>query len=149
MTKPSPWNGILESLHSALIDTLIEEFPDSKPELGMPVRRDAWSLQPEVTRLVARELVCDQARALAGIGINDAAQSAIEKAAKTTIEEFLDKLMRRAEPDFKRRGLCVTIKACEPRLDSAVTVTPTRVIWIPLRISQKNDTLVFHLGIGI
>ena len=146
MSRPSPWNGILESLHSALIDALIEEFPDIKPELGMPIRRDAWSLEPDVTRMVVHELTCEQGQALAAIGINDAAHAALKKRPTSSPEKFLELLMRRAEPDFKRRGLSVTSRSADL---TATSISPTRVIWIPLRISQKNDALVFHLGIGI
>ena len=146
MSRPSPWNGILESLHSALIDTLIEEFPDIKPELGMPMRRDAWGLESDVTRLVVHELTCDQAHALAAIALNDAAHAALVKRPSSAPEKFLENLMRRAEPDFKRRGLSVTSRSADLTANS---VSPTRVIWIPLRISQKTDALVFHLGIGI
>ena len=144
MSRPSPWNGILESLHSALIDTLIEEFPDIKPELGMPKRRDAWSLESDVTHLIIQELTCDQGQALAGIGVNDAAHAVLVK--RSSPEKFLEKLMRRAEPDFKRRGLSVTSRSVD---STASSVSPTRVIWIPLRISRKTDDLLFHLGIGI
>ena len=38
----SPWTALLESLHSSLIDELTDRHPEPKPELGMPIRMNAF-----------------------------------------------------------------------------------------------------------
>jgi hypothetical protein len=143
----SPWNALTEALHSALIDELNERFPREKPILGMPRRANGFSepsdgltailgvnvTLPDVGKGVA--LLAIEARSGNGGGVGALAD-----------EEVWAAILRRAQPDFARRG--ITPSFGFPRIAahfSAELNKPRLLVWFPFELTHG---LVF-LGLGV
>lgn len=142
----SPWNALLESLHSALIDELNERFPDEKPELGMPMRQAELAAPAEGIgeyALIEIELSAQKGIALIGVALLGT-DSALGDALKLWQAVF-----KRAQPEFARRGIsprAMSIskaRGCTPALPKGIV--PNRVIWIPFKIDQAR----IYLGLGV
>lgn len=149
----SPWTALLESLHSALIDELIERHPEPKPELGMPQRHRHLAM-PAPGALSA--VICEVSFALAqpttassetcGFALI-AVDEACAKNLKLDAPLVWNALIKRAGREFGFRGI-------QPRLgDLKVLKGPTlpagfsepaRVIWIPFKLGSG----VCYLGVG-
>jgi len=139
------WNGILKSLHSALIDELNERYPDEKPELGLPSRSAGWALAPQ-----SRSALLVPVAAEGGAGI--AALGALSSQTEADLEQLFRNLLKRAAPDFARLEI-------SPRFAKAVfspngslpkgIPAPAMVIWLPISLSLKKERFVFDLGVGV
>lgn len=50
----SPWTGLLEALHSALIDELTDRHPEPKPVLDLPRRHSSWTIPGQDVTTILR-----------------------------------------------------------------------------------------------
>lgn len=145
----NPWQGLLESLHSALIDELTERDPAVKPELGMPGRRPRWDLPEGASGAIV--CVADYGDTGTGAGVAALAWgpgTSGRGPGASTAREVWDALLKRAAGELSRRGL-------KPRFATPAgpgggaglppgASPPGRVIWIPLRAPDY----AYFLGIG-
>ena len=142
----SPWTAFLESLHSALLDELIERHPEPKPELGLPMRKSQFALpEPSATAIVLCEVEqADKSRGIGCIAMNSGCSNTLGIGPKA----LWDACMKRAGADFARREI-------RPRISQVVEVKntiplpkgfpePTRVIWIPVRF--PSGSCYFGMG---
>lgn len=149
----SPWTALLESLHSALIDELIELHPEPKPELGMP-QRHRNLVMPASGALSA--VICEVSFVLAqptsqqtettGFALI-ALDEACAKKLKLDARKLWSALIKRAGREFGFRGI-------QPRLGDLKDLKsptlppgfsePARVIWIPFKLGAGTC----YLGVG-
>ena len=145
----NPWTALLESLHSALVDELIERHPEPKPELGMPQRhRDLVLPAPGLQGA----LICDvgftleaggETRGFALFAVD--AEGALKL--KTDSRGLWRSLLGRAGREFVFRK--IKPRLGEPKdLNSAELpagfAVPSRVIWIPFKLNPGSC----YLGVG-
>lgn len=132
----SVWNAILQASHSSLIDTLNENYPDDKLELGLPKRFDAWGTTEGADHFIMREVNSGQETGLLALGLS-------EKDAKTG-EAIFKQMMVRIEKEFKLRKVDAT-------LGKALAKAPSlrMTIWLPIRIVKKSSLQIFDLAVGI
>ncbi|MGZ3687238.1 MAG: hypothetical protein ACXVBW_02995 [Bdellovibrionota bacterium] len=138
----SPWTAFLESLHSALIDELIEIHPEPKPELGMPSRSRELRAPAEGLAYFAADVTLAETRGVALIGMDPGAERALGLApgALWTV------VFKRAGTEFHRRAIM-------PRLEGEKSVAALggvgaalqKVVWIPFKLGEAR---VF-LGMGV
>jgi hypothetical protein len=144
----TPWTHLLESLHSTLIDELIERYPDFKPELGMPRRANEWALP---THLPVQEMILinvqfDHHLELGFSGLAAKWDSDFEP--DFDLKSLWQKLRLRAQKEFQRRALAplwgpeVSLTAYH-QLPEPLSA-PKRLIWIPVKV----PTLQLWLAIG-
>ncbi|MCM2276993.1 MAG: hypothetical protein NDJ89_02835 [Oligoflexia bacterium] len=145
------WTAVLESLHSALIDELVERHPEPKPTLGMPVRQR----QPVSPVPGGKVLLCELLPNGEGPeAVRGAALLAFDpgfmKALGIGHVAFWQALLKRAGTEFQRRQI-------QPRIGNPVEIPagtaalalpagygePTRVIWVPFQIPEGTC----HLGL--
>lgn len=142
----SAWNGVLQALHSALIDELNESFPEEKPELGLPARIAGWGLSAQAqTALVAKVSVDGQA------GV--AALGSLSSQKETELKELFARVVKRADSDFQRRGISPVFDSqpaygADGRLPAGFS-SPSMVIWLPISLDTKKERFVFDLGVGV
>jgi hypothetical protein len=148
----NPWTALLESLHSALIDELIERHPEPKPELGMPIRQKIFAF-PSAD--LATALVCDATFALeaggesAGFAILGA-DALCEKKLNLSTQGMWEALLKRAGREFDMRKIRPRVgSAVELRNSGAVTLprgfaVPSRVVWVPFKLNPG----ICYLGVG-
>ena len=132
----SPWNALLESLHSAFIDELNARFPDEKPSLGLPIRQTGFAPPAKAKRLKIFSV-------LVGDGLPAGVAFLAVSESQADLDGVWAGLLARAEPEFKRRG----IKPLLNQLDKDIPVctsSVTRSVWIPIEIRGQ-----WYLGIGI
>lgn len=132
----SPWTALLESLHSAVIDELVERHPEPKPELSMPVRRSLWSKPSD---LLDKTFMC-RVEFPAGAGVALLAmEPASAKKLGVKLPELWKSVLKRAGSEFARRGI-------QPKLDAPFEIAfsepypkglepePKRWVWIPIKL---------------
>ncbi len=141
----SPWTALLESLHSALIDELVERHPEPKPELGMPVRKTQFSLpDPSATSWVLCEVVMGTSAGIAVIAMN----ADCAKTLSATPKDLWDAVLKRAGSEFSRREIKPRVsQLVEPKNTTPLPKgypEPTRMIWIPIRFPSGSC----YLGVG-
>src|SRR5688572_26146042 len=106
----NPWNGLLESLHSAVIDEVTDILRSGeggeKPVLGMPTRIGTWKMpDPAPHKLLVATVAFG-----AGSGIGLVAFGAdTARVLKTDLRAFYDAVLARAAMELERRGLRPTI----------------------------------------
>ena len=146
----SPWNALLESLHSSLIDELNERMPDHKPELGMPKRisnteRPSPGLLPIYWARVSLESSppSNNAPTVKAMGwVAVAVDETATQLLQNDIFKFWHAVLARAQTsEFSRRG----IKPIFESLDSLTQATAKMVIWMPFRMQNAQ----IFLGVGI
>jgi hypothetical protein len=130
---------LFEALHSAWIDEWTERVTENKPELGMPVRSRGFVLPPSVTEenCVRFSVQLGQSQGIAALAI--CFEQGKEQGFSLT--DCWQRLLRRAEPEFKRRGIRPVFAALAP---GASAIHLTRFVWVPL----KMDVGVCFLGLG-
>ena len=141
----SPWNLLLESLHSSLLDELLERVPQAKPELGLP-RRDPGLLWPDpgVETLFAWKIELTGGRGFAFLGFDFEAQKRIQVEPVV----FWESLLARAKKlEFPRRAIAPEFT--DPKQIKAQKSIdhpkPKMVIWIPFGLLPGRT----YLGIGV
>jgi hypothetical protein len=147
----TPWNQLLESLHSSLIDELVDRINDTKPELGLP-KREAGLLWPDPS--VAELLVIDLTLSAAGseatgsgqvfIGLDPHATQRLNLAAEALWQKML---VRAKKLEFPRRKLAphfASPRKIRPN-EANPGQAPSRVIWIPFGLLPGR----VYLGVGI
>ena len=143
---PSPWTALLESLHSALIDELVERHPEPKPELGLPLRQNRFAVPSVgIERLLLAEAGFDASQGIALL----ATEPGFMRKLALTHQQLWQAMLARATGDFARRGIQPRFAAArEFRATEAFppsTLRCARVIWIPLRIPSGEC----FFGIGV
>jgi hypothetical protein len=141
----SPWTALLESLHSALIDELVERHPEPKPELGLPLRKTQFALpDPSATAWVLCEVLIEDARGIVVIAMNSDCSRTLNLDAKTLWEAVL----KRSGSEFSRRSIRPRVsQLAEPKNTTPFPKgfpEPTRMIWIPIRFPTGSC----YLGVG-
>jgi hypothetical protein len=142
----NPWTALLESLHSALIDELVERHPEPKPELGMPIRKTQFSLpDPSATSWILCELVCDGQRGIAVIAMNADCSKTLDIGPGA----LWDAVMKRAGAEFSRREIRPRVSQQEEPKNTTPLPKgypePGRMIWIPIRLPAGSC----YLGLGV
>ncbi len=131
----NPWNALLESLHSALIDELVERVPEPKPELGLPSRQTGFSLpEPRISEVWSVQVELQgSGRGKILIGLSTGAAAAMGVSAEALFEAVWSRAQR---CEFSRRGLQPVIQP--GRLQSrADDPEVTRILGFPFRITQE------------
>ena len=139
----SPWTSLLESLHSALIDELIERHPEPKPELGMPIRQGALKFPfPSSDQILLTDVTLSwNSKVTPGFIIVALDAEAYTKL-RLSSEDLWNLMQRRAGSEFIRRGIqpifaaSQTVSSSNP-LPSRLMSSP-RVIWIPFHLNPGN-----------
>lgn len=142
----SPWTALLESLHSALVDELIERHPEPKPTLGLPLRQREFGAPAESLKsLLVTQVAIGDNQGLACLALDSACLTELGIQPSTLWEA----LVKRAAVEFARRQL-------RPRFDKSAELgpgvklppghlQPQRVIWIPFTLKDGRC----FLGIGV
>ena len=131
----SPWNALLESLHSALIDELNERFPDEKPSLGLPARKNGFELPANRAKLMLVSV--DMAGGgKPGLAFLTSSEHGCD------LEGIWSGVLRRCTTEFARRGIAPKLSTADE--DAAKRRGVTRCIWIPLELHGQ-----WHLGVGV
>lgn len=149
----SPWTALLESLHSALIDELIELHPEPKPELGMP-QRHRQLVMPASGPLTA--VICEitftlaqptpavtETRGFALIAVDEVCA----KKLKLDAGKLWSALIKRAGREFGFRGIQPRLGGLKELKNPALPpgfAEPARVIWIPFKLGSGTC----YLGVG-
>ena len=142
----SPWNGVLQGLHSSLIDELNERFPDEKLELGLPKRTAGFSPGPDSDPTLWARVTVDQNFGFCGLSF-EKNQKEVE------LRKVFEGVLQRAQKaEFPRRNVIpqfgkLTYTAhCElpPEISSC-----QMIIWLPISVFQKNVKFIFNLAVGI
>lgn len=140
------WSSLLEALHSALIDEIVERFPDFRPELGMPLKQKSLtSPSPTILSGIACEIQFLDKKGAAFLALDFESI----KTLKITEKILWDALLGRAHTEFIRRKI-------QPRFGNTVSfkkdfVMPEgfpelkQVIWIPIKIGGGGC----YLGVGL
>jgi hypothetical protein len=145
-SKPNPWNAFLESLHSALIDELIERHPEPKPELGLPLRQNRFAIPAtEVEQLLLTEVSFDSSKGVALL----ASPQTFTKALGCNHGKLWQAMVKRAGSEFARRQIQPKFAAIQEfKATDAFppsTLHCARVIWIPLKIPAGSC----YFGVGV
>ena len=131
----SPWTALLESLHSALIDELVERHPDPKPELGLPLRQNRFAIpSPEVEQILLVEVGFAASQGIAAL----ASQKGFMKAVSLEPSLLWQAMLHRAKAEFSRRQIQPKLSSAQQLQATAAfppsTLRCSRVIWIPVRV---------------
>src|SRR6185437_13800310 len=142
----NPWTGLLESLHSSLIDEVTDRHPEPKPELGLPLRQSRFALpSPEVEHLLLVEVSFDASQGIALL----ASQDGFAKSLKLDSQKLWDAMIKRAGTEFNRRQIqpkfapVQQLRATDAFPNS--TLKCGRVIWIPIRLPKGQC----FFGVGV
>ena len=142
----SPWTALLQSLHSALIDELVERHPEPNPELGMPSRARGLALpQAPIAELLVCEIAFGESKGFGALAL----EPGFGKATGLDAQALWDAMLRRAGSEFHRRGIKPVLGRTEvvkgnPRFPERLP-QPDRVIWTPLKVPQGTC----HFGMGV
>ena len=139
------WKGLLEALHSALIDELTERHPEPKPELGMPSRHPRWETpDPRVSVVLVAEACFGPARGLAAIAFD----AGLEPKLASSAGALWSATLKRAGGELQRRGIKPAVsdpaELKAPFSLPAAFPAPSLLIWIPVRLAGKGC----YLGVG-
>lgn len=132
------WNGLLQSLHSAVIDELVDAHPEPKPELGLPFRA-ARLEYPRPTVTLPVWVIPTHLDAQSGY-ILLAEEPGFKLALKKELPDFWEAVVRRATPEWGRRciqpafrpGQLCDSKALQGFLQVKV------VIWTPFGLGPSQ-----------
>ncbi len=142
----NPWNLLLESLHSSLIDELIERSPNPRPVLGLPRKENGllWP-DPALPQLLAVDVKLtpvDSACIL--MGVDGAAQGRIG----TELEALWERMVARGKKhEFERRKLAPGFSNARRINAKANDTYPLlrKMIWIPFGLQPGT----LYLGLGL
>lgn len=149
----SAWNSLLESLHSALIDELNEQFSNQKPTLGMPLRQNGFSFPRDYESSVLQAQPQNSFQLVTGsillehtLGrVTLLGVKAQESKLTLIIEKIFQASLRRAEEEFKRRHILPqwngALKKEAPIAEECKSIKMT--IWIPMELGG------WRLALGI
>jgi hypothetical protein len=150
-----PWTALLQSLHSALIDELVEKVPEPKPTLGMPIRFSSWKL-PEADPSITLYLeYCAFKEGLPGSTKKDgfaviALTELASKRLSANPEIFWKAVFKRTGSEFTHRNIRPIwsggISYSAKDLVSSDLQTLTRLIWTPIELSP-GERVFFGVGI--
>jgi len=129
----SPWNALLEALHSAFIDELNERFVSGKPCLGLPMKQNGF-LPPENVRkiiILRTEIQGVHEQGIVFLSTSDAS---------INLDQVWGGVLTRLSFEFSRRGIIPELTPIE----NASALAIQRSIWIPIEIHGQ-----WYLGIGI
>ncbi len=142
----SLWTLLLESFHSALIDELNSRKPDSKPELGLPIRHaQLQSPSPLALNAIWVQVFAEPSGAV--FLACDEKQRAVLKI--QSVDELWKTLVARAQREFEHRKIKPRFGAVQPL--AADFAQPKgllplkRVIWIPIGLDGGKC----FLGLGV
>ena len=147
MSSGSIWNALLEALHSSLIDELSGRFPREKIILGLPLRKQGFDLPvPEVSSFMCAdvEFMASGGRGIALLAIDPGLGNGGGLGAQPEESLWAD-VVKRASPDFTRRGISPTFGTPEVLAKLPPNVKPRVVIWIPLELGRGR----IFLGLGV
>lgn len=162
----SPWTSLLQSLHSAFLDELVERHPDPPPELGLPLRVRGFGLpEGRDLRLWVQEIEFAPAgdggggkssrHPAQGLGLLALEAAALSPLGLVDGSALWESMLRRAGAEFLRRGI-------QPRFGKGVALdgndgvatlpdsfaAPAAVVWIPVRLSAGGIDSRCFFGIG-
>ncbi len=142
----SAWNSVLQGLHSALIDELNHIYPDEKPELGLPSRHQGFHASKNATHACLARVTVSEGFGLALLGFaSQQKPEDVQAVFKAVIERAL-------KNEFPRRNIVPQFGKMQ---NFAVKSPPSdmpqiqMVIWLPISVSLKNQTLIFDLGVAV
>jgi hypothetical protein len=143
--RVSPWNLLLESLHSSMVDELIERAPARKPELGLPRRENGllWP-NPVFAELQVWKIDLGGESGWVFLGMDETAR----KRASCEPEKLWEGLLSRARKlEFPRRKLAPVFHSAQVlRGNHPIDhPKPARVIWIPFSLLPGQVCL----GVGL
>ena len=142
----SAWNSVLQGLHSALIDELNHRYPDEKPELGLPSRHQGFHGSKNATQACLSRVTVDGNFGLALLGL--AAQQKTDEA-QALFKAVIDRALKN---EFPRRNVVPQFgKFQNFPIKSLPSDIPQiqMVIWLPISVTVKKETLVFDLGVAV
>ncbi|MCM2323311.1 MAG: hypothetical protein NDJ90_08615 [Oligoflexia bacterium] len=147
------WTALLESLHSSLIDELIERHPEPKPTLGMPLRQKQPQAPVAGKLLLCEVLFGDEKSGLQRGTAMLAFEPPFMKALAVGPVDFWSAILKRAGSEFQRRNIRPRISnpvEVEARTNEAIQLPqgfapPTRVIWIPFQVPKGSC----YLGMAV
>ena len=139
------WTGLLEALHSSLVDELNKRFPKEKPELGMPLRQAFFTIpHPAVTELCFCETFFGEVQGIVFL--------AVDVGAEPFVEAVWNGMLKHSGAEFGRRNVKPRMNPMRKVavLSGSVTLplglqSPSRVIWIPFKLRNGSYTL----GLGV
>lgn len=133
----SIWNGVLQSIHSSLIDELNERFPKDKLELGLPKRFDGWASSPNSETFLFRRV-----HSAEGDGITALGTLKSQVAADT--KKIWEATIVRATKEFG-------IRKIDARFGDVLEAPPklSMTIWLPIRIPTTKANPVYDLAVGV
>ncbi len=148
---PNPWTALLQALHSAMIDELVERHPEPKPELGLPARKNQWEMPGSLdsaTEVLIVSVEIGEQRGIVSLVLSPLGQKTLGCAAQRLWEHVLS----RAKVDFARKGIqpqtgipqVFNYQGAQIDLPSNLH-QPTRLIWTPFRLAGE----AIFLGIGL
>jgi hypothetical protein len=145
------WTNILESLHSALIDEITTRFPEPKPTLGMPMRRQEFLLEDlglgSRASFAGLNFVVGESEGIVMI-IADPAANPSAAHPSVSAGELWKGVYLRAGAEFSRRGIRPIFTPMQLTAEGKLPrggPQPKRFIWIPLFAGSGRC----FLGLGV
>ncbi|MGK5090210.1 hypothetical protein WDW86_21890 [Bdellovibrionota bacterium FG-2] len=151
---PNSWTALLQALHSAMIDELVERHPEPKPELGLPARKNSWEMPCPLdlgTEVLIVGVEIGEQRGMVSLVLSLTAQ----KKLGCTAHRLWEQLLGRAQVDFVRKGIqpqtgISQVFNYQGTQDTKIDLPsnfnePTRLIWTPFRLAGE----AIFLGIGL
>ncbi len=151
----TPWTAFFHSVHSSLIDELNERFPDSKPELKMPVRFSGFAYLAGMTQACLSAIQIRMEGEPTWGYLTLAWDANALQTFQNNPNELWSALLRRAGSEFSRRGIQPQFEV--PRLISLhpdsdpyfewpkAWPTPEKTVWVPFLL--QRGTVSFGLSV--
>ena len=142
----SAWNSVLQGLHSSLIDELNHIYPDEKPELGLPSRHSGFHPSKNATHVCVSRVTVAEGFGLALLGFSSQQKP---EDVQTVFKAVIDRALK---SEFPRRNIVPQFGKFQ---NFAVKTPPSdipqiqMVIWLPISVSIKKQTLIFDLGVAV
>lgn len=133
-------NQILQSLHSAWIDELIQNFPDYKLELGLPKRLLGFTNLKSTQQTLIAPLNVQEVQGLVAWGISETQK-------KTELKTFAESALKRCRVHIQTHHQ-TELKIGLVQNFSSTEHAPDSMIWFPITIQVSGNGLVFDLGVG-
>jgi len=141
------WTNVLNSIHSVFIDELTEIRDEPKPELGLPMQSQGFSI-PETFEDFGelKFSACLVEAEKLGVGfVFFAATGGFLKAFKLSEEKFWEAMVSRSKKDFKARRLVAELKPPFQPLKNPRAVKLNTLIWYPFQVPEGQG----FIGLGI
>ncbi len=148
----SPWTAVMQSLHSSLIDEVIERASEPKPTLGLPIRLAKWhppqgdgqSSKDLKIVLIDCEFKGHKPTGFLSIALSHAASQRLQLSA----EQFWQAVFKRAGSEFHRRSIQPITGNIEAIATEATSLSSavSRLIWTPIELNT-NELIFFGVGI--